>query len=84
MTLGGLCQWCKWNGQALRPHWDQVVGRELYDHRHDNGTTVDMDMWEAENMAGLAAHATLVAQLSKQLHTEVEKWWTPNPQLVGQ
>ena len=44
-------EWCEWNGPALRPYWDKVVGRELYDHRQDNGTTLDMDMWEAENLA---------------------------------
>ena len=25
-------EWFKWDGQALMPLWDQVVGRELYDH----------------------------------------------------
>ena len=71
-------EWCEWDGPALRPRWSKVVGRELYDHRKDNGTQLDMDLWEVVNMAVLQEHAGLVAKLSKQLHAEVEKWWTPN------
>ena len=40
-----------------------------------------MDLWEGPgmNLAHLPSHAATVKLLSAQLHTEVAKWWTPNP-----
>ena len=39
---------------------------------HENGP---------DHLGLCALQAELRARLSKQLHTEVEKWWTPNPPL---
>jgi len=51
------------------------VGRELYDHKHENQFNIDyMDETENENMAVDPKYSELVHTLSQQLHTEVEKW----------
>lgn len=39
------------------------------------------DDFEVENLAYDSAHAALLQQLLAQLHTEVAKWFTPNPPL---
>ena len=45
---------------------DQIVGRELYDHRGDSGKYLD---WPGENvnLVNETAHAPLVAQLHARL-----------------
>ena len=74
-------QWMRWDGDALRPLWDEVVGRELYDHGQLSSQldTTYMDDAENENMAPLPENRVLVAQLSARLKSEVTKWFTPNP-----
>ena len=78
-------EWVEWDGTNLRPRWDALVGAELYDHAHDDGTEGTMDAVEFENLAAPAVtrrNATLakiVAELSERLHTEVEKWISPTP-----
>jgi arylsulfatase A-like enzyme len=69
-------QWMVWDGGALRPRWDQIVGRELYDHTLTNQMDNSyFDETENENMASLPQHAGLVAQLEAQLKKEVSRWF---------
>ena len=56
-------EWAAWNGTALGPRWDALVGRELYDHR--TGT----DPWnnENENLVEAAEYAHVVAAMQAKL-----------------
>jgi hypothetical protein len=66
-------EWVKWNGTALAPIWgdDALHSRELYDHAEDTGEWTDPNVnLENVNLAfGPGANATLIAALSKQLHS---------------
>lgn len=47
-------EWCVWNKTSLRPNWDQVIGRELYNHTGDFGTnfnfaTPQVNIWNASS-----------------------------------
>lgn len=75
-------QWFVWDGEALMPKWDQVVGTELYDHSEDTSTAPDMDQFENVNLADDPSRSATVAQLAAQLKAEVLKWavpYTPEP-----
>ena len=56
-------EWARWNGTALAPRWDALVGRELYDHR------AGVDPWnsENENLVDDAQYKDVVAALKAQL-----------------
>jgi hypothetical protein len=56
-------EWARWDGAALGPRWDVLVGRELYDHR------AGVDPWnsENENLVEAPAHAATVAALQARL-----------------
>ena len=56
-------EWAPWNGTALGPRWDALVGRELYDHRA--GT----DPWnnENDNLVDAAGHGPVVTALQAKL-----------------
>jgi arylsulfatase A-like enzyme len=56
--------WVKWDGSALAPIWDQVVGEELYDHQGDDGR--DTDAFENVNLLD-DAHADVRAQMKASL-----------------
>lgn len=56
-------EWVKWDGKALKPDWDNVLGKELYDHQGD--TENDFDAFENDNLA--ETETELVKELSKQL-----------------
>merc|ERR1712039_951683 len=71
-------EWVKWDGEHLKPLWDQVVARELYDHSKENPLTVAyMDETENVNLADEPKHSADVAKLSDRLHEEVAKWMVP-------
>ena len=73
-----LIQWMKWDGDALSPHWDQVVGLELYDHSQNSQLDNSyLDETENINFALLPEHAHLLTQLQAQLRAEVKKWIVP-------
>jgi hypothetical protein len=36
-TNMSLTMWVRWNGSALLPAWDEVIGTELYSHEGDTG-----------------------------------------------
>ena len=59
--------WMEWDGAALAPRWDRVVGEELYDHAEDDGLggARIFDAFENLNLASRVAnpHPTAV-QLS--------------------
>lgn len=59
--------WMEWDGAALAPRWDRVVGEELYDHAGDDGLggALIFDAFENLNLASRVAnpHPTAV-QLS--------------------
>jgi arylsulfatase A-like enzyme len=52
-------RWMAWDGDALAPVWDAVLGEELYGHAGDDGR--DLDAFENENYAG-AKFAQLVQE----------------------
>eukprot|EP01062_Namystynia_karyoxenos_P074284 TRINITY_DN71163_c0_g1_i1.p1 TRINITY_DN71163_c0_g1~~TRINITY_DN71163_c0_g1_i1.p1 ORF type:complete len:542 (+),score=174.59 TRINITY_DN71163_c0_g1_i1:70-1626(+) len=60
-------EWVPWNGTALKPVWDKVVARELYDHRNDTIYPTNFDQGELANMAARPESGAVVAQLSQLL-----------------
>ena len=56
-------EWVRWNGSELKPEWNDLVGRELYDHRNDKEN--DFDAFENVNIAD--RDSAVVKELSKQL-----------------
>ena len=42
-------EWVEWNGEKLQPNWENVIGKELYDHQGD--TENDFDAFENINLA---------------------------------
>jgi iduronate 2-sulfatase len=75
-----VTQWFAWNGSALRPDYDHVVGVELYDHAGDNGMApAAFDDFENVNLAGNAAYASIEAELRARQIEEIKRWITPNP-----
>lgn len=70
-----IIQWMKWDGLKLAPHWDQIVGLELYDHSHISQLDISyLDLAENENLAASAKHTKLLTWLQAQLQVEVTKW----------
>merc|ERR1712039_802705 len=61
-------EWVAWNGTTLRPIWNTVAGRELYDHRNESAYPTDFDARENENVA--PQNEELVATLSKKLKVQ--------------
>jgi hypothetical protein len=51
-----------WSGAA---QWDNLAGRELYNHTGDDGSC--FDCYENENLVDQPELAAIVAELSKQL-----------------
>ena len=67
--------WMVWDGAKLLPKWDQVVGRELYDHTQNSQLDNSyLDETENENMAAIPQHASLLKQMEAKLKVEVTKW----------
>lgn len=64
-------EWAQWDGKAQRPNWGTLAGRELYDHRADDGGATCFDDFENTNLAELPSHQDTVAKLSNQLHALV-------------
>jgi hypothetical protein len=60
---------------------DATVGcYELYQHAGDTGMApAAFDDYENVNLAKDPAHKQKLEEMLAQLHTEVERWWTPNP-----
>ena len=54
-------EWVKFDHKTYTPDWSKSAGVELYDH--------DVDPEENHNVASKAGYKTLVAGLSKMLHT---------------
>ena len=54
----------EWNQSSLRPVWDRVAARELYDHRNESTFPTDFDAGETENVAARGEFAGEVAALS--------------------
>eukprot|EP00045_Choanoeca_perplexa_P002300 m.23844 g.23844 ORF g.23844 m.23844 type:complete len:564 (-) comp11439_c0_seq1:72-1763(-) len=72
-------EWTKWdchdvmqpmhaNCSDYGPQWDNIVGRELYNHTNDDSTTT-FDQFENENLVELPEYADAVTALSQQLHS---------------
>ena len=57
-------EWVEWNQSSLRPVWDRVAARELYDHRNESTFPTDFDAGETENVAARGEFAGEVAALS--------------------
>jgi len=57
-------EWLAWNGSTLRPVWDDVVARELYDHGSEPLYPVDFDSFENINEVNSTAYAGVIANLS--------------------
>lgn len=57
-------EWVAWNGTALTPMWEEVVARELYDHRNESSYPTDFDAGELENVASHVELAATVEALS--------------------
>merc|ERR1712061_471823 len=72
-------EWLRWDGEALRPVWEEVVARELYDHSAESHDAIIeyIDESENENVAEDPGNAALVRELSDKLRSEVERWLPP-------
>eukprot|EP00911_Craspedida_sp_UC1_P002351 UC1_evm1s1764 len=46
----------EWDGDILRPRWNAIVARELYDHTGSNVTSFDGATSEPVNLLGLGPH----------------------------
>ena len=69
-----LTLWARWNGSALRPKWDDLVGTELYEHEKGGGqagtacdTQVNGCFDNFENADVAKANPEVVAHLAAQL-----------------
>jgi iduronate 2-sulfatase len=60
-------EWLHFNGTILHGDFSRRVGRELYDHEHDDGGNHDFDKFENENVVEDPANAQLVSQLHDML-----------------
>lgn len=60
-------EWVRWNGTSLTPLWDEVDGRELYDHRGEPLFPVDFNRYENVNVANATVNVGVVEALSKLL-----------------
>eukprot|EP00730_Choanoeca_flexa_P004975 TRINITY_DN11855_c0_g2_i1.p1 TRINITY_DN11855_c0_g2~~TRINITY_DN11855_c0_g2_i1.p1 ORF type:complete len:561 (+),score=96.75 TRINITY_DN11855_c0_g2_i1:47-1684(+) len=69
-------EWTKWdchdlmhpmNCTSYSPQWDNIVGRELYDHTNDPSTTT-FDQFENVNLVDRSEYASVVKELSDLLH----------------
>merc|ERR1712232_252320 len=63
-------EWVQWNKTSLRPEWDNVIGRELYNHTGDDGSdfdkaTPDANLWNMSH-----TNLELAQNLSKVLHEQ--------------
>lgn len=68
-----------WDGTKLEPKWDEVVGRELYDHSQNSQLDNSyLDETENHNLAVVPEHASLLAQMEVLLKQEVIKWIVPS------
>eukprot|EP00054_Salpingoeca_dolichothecata_P029941 m.238988 g.238988 ORF g.238988 m.238988 type:complete len:512 (-) comp26571_c0_seq8:1867-3402(-) len=65
-------EWVKFNRTTATPHWDQVLGVELYQHVPNVEKACEWDM-EHNNVANLPEFAATRAALSKMLH----EGWRP-------
>lgn len=63
-------EWLPWNGTTLKPVWDEVFARELYDHRNETHYPTNFDAGEEENVAGKHGYAEIVASLSKMVRAQ--------------
>lgn len=54
-------------GRASIPIWHQVLARELYDHRGDDGSMMSGETFEWDNVVADAANSALVQELHSQL-----------------
>lgn len=66
-------EWVRWNGSSLSPMWDDVISRELYDHRQDIPGT---PLWEAKDdfedvNAAPQADPVLLAKMASRLREAV-------------
>jgi len=62
--------WFSWDGERCVPKWDEVDGRELYDHRLRAGSCLepnDFDCFENENLESLPEYTGVVAELHAEL-----------------
>merc|ERR1711879_1084199 len=60
-------EWVAWNGTTLKPIWDQVVARELYDHRDEVHYPTNFDAGEKDNVVNNSSHAAVVTELSQMI-----------------
>eukprot|EP00656_Telonema_subtile_P007510 TRINITY_DN13522_c0_g1_i2.p1 TRINITY_DN13522_c0_g1~~TRINITY_DN13522_c0_g1_i2.p1 ORF type:complete len:562 (+),score=89.18 TRINITY_DN13522_c0_g1_i2:201-1886(+) len=75
-----VTKWYRWNGELLRPHFDQVIATELYSHVGDTGMgNAAFDDFENINLANDPEYAPLLQTLVTRMETEIKKWFTPNP-----
>lgn len=64
-----------WDGAKLVPKWDDVVGRELYDHSQNSQLDNSyLDETENKNLAYVSEYASLLAEMEVLLKQEVTKW----------
>jgi iduronate 2-sulfatase len=63
-------EWVTWNGTLLKPIWEPVAARELYDHRNLSTFPTDFDAGENENVAGESQYQSIVATLSRQIREQ--------------
>ena len=64
-----------WDGARLVPKWDDVVGRELYDHSQNSQLDNSyLDETENKNLAYVPEYASLLAEMEVLLKQEVTKW----------
>ena len=64
-----------WDGARLVPKWDDVVGRELYDHSQNSQLDNSyLDETENKNLAYVSEYASLLAEMEVLLKQEVTKW----------
>ena len=63
-------EWVKWNGTTLAPVWEEVVARELYDHRLEASYPTDFDTGELVNLAPRPEHNATIERLSRLLRAQ--------------
>ncbi|XP_065192923.1 iduronate 2-sulfatase-like [Sycon ciliatum] len=61
-------EWVTWIGSELKGNWSNVVARELYDHKADDGT--DLSAFENTNIA--ASQPAVVQQLSAAVRQQFQ------------
>ena len=70
-------EWSTWNSTALRANLDDVIARELYDHRKIQDYPIDFNTPENINVVDSPEYASVVTQLSKVLRSRVEAQLAP-------